>query len=166
MKKTGRIRYDLDKVYFMAEYNKAVAYGEQNIRVQGVKEQLCRLEQEKKNYFEKVADIVNAERDTEQAKYQRYEKWAANEKKAKYLEIALILATVLYVAFEKYFPNFFILFGFGLVTFVLLIGPISFYSLKDDETLVWKALCSVYRRNRKCDQPFRGRFYQDIAGIL
>ena len=110
MKKTGRIRYDLDKVYFMAEYNKAVAYGEQNIRVQGVKEQLCRLEQEKKNYFEKVADIVNAERDTEQAKYQRYEKWAANEKKAKYLEIALILATVLYVAFEKYFPNFFILF--------------------------------------------------------
>ena len=91
-----------------------------------MKEQLCRLEQEKKNYFEKVADIVNAERDTEQAKYQRYEKWAANEKKAKYLEIALILATVLYVAFEKYFPNFFILFGFGLVTLVLLIGPILF----------------------------------------
>ena len=162
MKKTGRIRYDLDKVYFMAEYNKAVAYGEQNIRVQGVKEQLCRLEQEKKNYFEKVADIVNAERDTEQAKYQRYEKWAANEKKVKYLEIALILATVLYVAFEKFF--YFVWIWTGNVCFAHRAD--SFYSLKDDETLVWKALCSVYRRNRKCNQPFRGRFYQDIARIL
>ena len=73
-----------------------------------------------------MAAIVKADRATEQANSHRYEQWAANEKKAKYLEIALILATVLYVAFEKYFPNFFILFGFGLVTFVLLIGPILF----------------------------------------
>lgn len=126
MKKNGLVRYDLDKVYFMNEYNQAVSYGKQNINISGVKEQLQGLEGAKKRYFDNVANIVNPERDTEQAKYQQYEKWATNEKKAKYLEIALILATILYVAFEKYFPTFFALFGFVLVAFAVVIGPISF----------------------------------------
>lgn len=126
MRKAWVTRYDLDKVYFMSEYNKAIAHGKQNISIQGVKEQLRELEQEKKNYFDKVADIVNPERDTEQAKYQQYEKWTVIEKKIKHFEIALILATILYVAFEKYFPTYFVLFGFILVAFVLFIGPITF----------------------------------------
>ena len=33
MKKGKIVRYDLDKVYFMAEYNKAVSYGKQNITI-------------------------------------------------------------------------------------------------------------------------------------
>ena len=45
VKKGKIVRYDLDKVYFMAEYNKAVSYGRQNIGVQGVSEQLYKLEQ-------------------------------------------------------------------------------------------------------------------------
>lgn len=65
MKKGKIVRYDLDKVYFMTEYNKAVSYGRQNIGVQGVSEQLYKLEQEKKAYLEKVAHIVEPERSVE-----------------------------------------------------------------------------------------------------
>lgn len=126
MKRPGITRLDMDKVYFMNEYNKAIAYGRQNIRIQGVREQLQGLEQEKESYFSKVADIVSPEREVEEVKYQQYENWAIREKKAKYFEILLILATVLYVTFEKYFPVFFVLFGFLLLALVLFIGPIAF----------------------------------------
>ena len=35
VKKGKIVRYDLDKVYFMAEYNKAVSYGKQKYSLQG-----------------------------------------------------------------------------------------------------------------------------------
>lgn len=132
MKKTRVTRYDLDKVYFMQEYNKAVSYGNQNLNIRGVKEQLRELEQAKKTYFSKVADVVNPERDTEQAKYQKYEKWAMNEKKIMYLEIFFIAALILNLVLFKFFPvKFRISLIYSLVELVLwtvavFIGPIAF----------------------------------------
>ena len=104
MKKGKIVRYDLDKVYFMAEYNKAVSYGRQNIGVQGVSEQLYKLEQEKKAYLEKVSHIVEAEKSVEQAKYQQYEKWATMEKKCKWAEIGLIALFVVRLVIFQYLP--------------------------------------------------------------
>ena len=76
MKKSKYERYDLDKVYFMNEYNKTVTYGNTNAGISGVKEQLQGLELEKNRYFENVASIVNPERKNEESKYRQYEKWA------------------------------------------------------------------------------------------
>lgn len=132
VKKPGMTRYNLDKVYFMTEYNKAVAYGKQNISIQGVKEQLQRLEQEKKSYFEKVANIVTPERDTEQAKYQQYEKWATMEKKCKWAEIMLIALLVVRLSIFQYLPLalrmslLFTLFDVLLALLVLFAGPVAF----------------------------------------
>lgn len=136
MKKPGMTRYNLDKVYFLTEYNKAVAYGKQNIGIQGVKEQLQGLEQEKKSYFEKVANIVSPERDTEQAKYQQYEKWAIMEKKCKWAEIMLIVLLVVQLSTFRYLPLafktslLFSLFNVLLVLLVLFAGPVAFIIAK------------------------------------
>lgn len=136
MKKPDVTRYDLDKVYFMQEYKKAVSYGNQNINIQGVKAQLQELEQAKKVYFDKVANVVNPERDTEQAKYQKYEKWAINEKKIKFFEIILILVLILRLALFKYLPVAFrtsLIFTLTDIAFcfvTVFIGPISFIVAK------------------------------------
>lgn len=136
MKKSGFVRYDLDKVYFMNEYNKAVAYGHQNTNIAGVKEQLQGLEREKNSYFEQVASIVNPEREIEQNKFQKYAKWAAAEKKYKWAEIGLILALVAQLTFFQVLPiwlrtsSIFTLFDLLLTFLVLLAGPIAFIVAK------------------------------------
>ena len=136
MRKPGIIRFDLNMVYFVSEYNAAVAHGQQNIRIQGVKEYLQGLEQEKNNYFDKVANIVNPERETEQTKYQQYEKWATYERNIKWLEILLILANVLREVLFKYLPIgfrtswIFSLFSILLMWLVILAGPLAFLASK------------------------------------
>lgn len=132
MKKEKIVRYDLDKVYFMAEYNKAVSYGRQNIGVQGVSEQLYKLEQEKKAYLEKVSHIVEAEKSVEQAKYQQYEKWATMEKKCKWAEIGLIALLVVRLVIFQYLPVglrtslLFSLFDLLIVLLPFFVGPAAF----------------------------------------
>lgn len=136
MKKDQLVRYDLDKVYFMNEYNQAVSYGNQNINIPGVKEQLHSLENEKSSYFSAVANVTNPERENERTKYQQYEKWAIAEKKCKQVELALILFTIIYMAIDKYLPIgfrnslIFSLLNILLIFLVVLAGPISFIVAK------------------------------------
>ncbi len=104
MKKNGLIRYDLEKVYFLDEYNKTVAYGRRNINIAGVKESLEDLEKERRIYAEQVLDIVNAERDNEAKKYQAYQKWNDLKKKSKWAEIGLILFFIIRSNIFKYLP--------------------------------------------------------------
>lgn len=136
MKKSKYERYDLDKVYFMNEYNKTVTYGNTNAGVSGVKEQLQGLELEKSRYFENVASIVNPERENEELKYRQYEKWAKIEKKYKYTEIFLIAVCVAEMLTFKYRPIglrtslFFDLFEVLLVFLTVFVVPIIFIITK------------------------------------
>lgn len=136
MKKTKFERYDLDKVYFMNEYNKTVTYGNTNAGIGGVKEQLQGLELEKSRYFENVASIVNPERENEESKYHQYEKWAKIEKKYKYAEIFLIAVCVTEMFTFKYFPIglrtslFFGLFEVLLAFLTIFVVPIIFIITK------------------------------------
>ena len=136
MKKSKYERYDLDKVYFMNEYNKTVTYGNTNAGISGVKEQLQGLELEKNSYFENVASIVNPERENEESKYRQYEKWAKIEKKYKYAEIFLIAVCVAEMLTFKYLPIglrtslFFDLFEVLLVFLTVFVVPIIFVITK------------------------------------
>jgi len=132
LKKQRVKRYDLDKVYFMGEYNKTVAYGNQNINIEGVREQLQKLESEKESYFKKVASIVDPERDKERVKYQQYEKWEKIAKKCKWLEIMLILLVIAELSFYKLLPVGFrtsalhILLEWAVFFLAITLGPIAF----------------------------------------
>ncbi|MCI9263644.1 MAG: hypothetical protein HFF06_03640 [Oscillospiraceae bacterium] len=74
-KKAKLIRYDLDRVYYLKGYQKAVAHAEQNIEIPGMKEQLNDLKAEKGRYSKEVSALVEVERDNERQKYEKYEKW-------------------------------------------------------------------------------------------
>lgn len=136
MKKTKFERYDLDKVYFMNEYNKTATYGNTNAGIGGVKEQLQGLELEKSRYFENVASIVNPERENEETKYRQYEKWTKIEKKYKYAEIFLIAVCVAELFTFKYLPIglrtslFFGLFEVLLAFLTIFVVPIIFIITK------------------------------------
>lgn len=136
MKKSKIERYDLSKVYFMNEYNKTFSYGNANVNINGVKEQLQNLESEKKRYFENVANIVNPEKENEEIKYHQYEKWAKAEKIYKYAEIILISICIVSMFTFKHFPIefrtslFFGLLAFLLVLLTIIIGPLLFIITK------------------------------------
>lgn len=136
MKKSKFERYDLDKVFFMNEYNKTVTYGNTNAGIGGVKEQLQGLELEKSRYFENVASIVNPERENEETKYRQYEKWTKIEKKYKYAEIFLIAVCVAELFTFKYLPIglrtslFFGLFEVLLAFLTIFVVPIIFIITK------------------------------------
>lgn len=136
MKKFNLIRYDLDKVYFMSEYNNTVAYANTNISINGVSEQLQHLEKEKNHYFEKVSSIVKSERENELKKYQKYEQWVKNEKKCKRTEILFILVYIIRLLIFNHLPIgmrtslLYTLFDLLLMLFVFLIGPLTFIVTK------------------------------------
>ena len=52
-------------MFYLNEYNKAVAYGKTNADISGVEEFLQNLEVEKKSYFENVTKFVSSERKNE-----------------------------------------------------------------------------------------------------
>lgn len=136
MKKSKLERYDLNKVYFMNEYNKTISYGNANVNINGVKEQLQHLESEKKRYFENVARIVNPEKENEEIKYHQYEKWAKVEKIYRNAEIILIAICIVGMFTFKHFPIwfrtslFFGLFEILLVLLTVIIGPLLFIITK------------------------------------
>lgn len=136
MKKSNFERYDLDKVYFLNEYNNAVTYGNTYININGVKEQLQNLEKERQRYFGDVASIVNPEREKEEAKYRQFEKWAKIAKRCKWAEILFIVAFIAYMVFYKYLPIgfrtsiFFALFEVLLILCLFILGPITFIIAK------------------------------------
>lgn len=136
MRKSNFERYDLDKVYFMNEYNEAVAYGNTYININGVKEQLQNLEKERQRYFENVANIVNPEREKEEVKYRQYEKWAKIAKTCKWTEILFIAIFIAFMLFYKYLPIGFrtsvllALFEILLMLYPFILGPILFIIAK------------------------------------
>lgn len=136
MKKSTFERYDLDKVYFMNEYNRTVAYGNTYININGVKEQLQKLEKEKQRYFGEVSSIVNPERENEETKYRQCEKWAKIAKICKWIEISLIVICVVCMLFYKYLPVgfrtslLFALFEILLMLFTVLFGPLAIIIVK------------------------------------
>lgn len=68
-------RYDLDKVYRLKEFQETHAYANQNMNIQGVREQLVKLERECVTYVEAVKAITEPERAEEDKRYQRWKKW-------------------------------------------------------------------------------------------
>lgn len=70
----GRVvRYDLDRVCYFEEYNKAYHYGEQNIAIPGVSDWLPRLEAEKDQYIQDITAMVAPEKELERKKYHTYQ---------------------------------------------------------------------------------------------
>ncbi len=137
MKKTfGILKYNLDNVYFFNEYNKAFSYGQQNKRVSGVNNQLINLKQEKDLYCDKVANIVNPEREINEIKYQKYEKPAILEKKIMLIEIVLIVIVIIRGFIFDFLPMniqssiFLALFDLLLIIFSVFIGPSAFIITK------------------------------------
>lgn len=137
MKKAKYTRYDLDKVYYLNEYNKTVAYGNSNKHLEGVKTELDNLELEKKQYFKIVSDIVNPEKEKEEAKYLKYTKWEKAERTCKYIEIICIVIAVAVPLALEFLPMAFrqsILFGLFFIllptAFASLVGPLLFISSK------------------------------------
>lgn len=130
------VRYDLDKVCYLDEYDRTVAYGSKNIDIKGVKEQLQGLEKEKKIYIEEAVAIINSERASEQLKYHQYEKWFKVEKVIKYIEIALILVVIVCMSIYDNLSmgiRTSLFFGLGevlLMLLVLLIVPLAFVVAK------------------------------------
>lgn len=136
MKKPDLIKFDLDKVYFMDKYNKTLTYGQKNVHIDGVKEQLQKLESEKKLYYNNVAGIVDPERENNEIKYQKYEKWAKLEKKFKLIEILLIVLFIIQLLIFDHLPVgfrsslIFSLFSLLLMLFSVFIGPLVFIITK------------------------------------
>lgn len=94
-KKAKLVRYDLDRVYYLKGYQKAVAHAEQNIEIPGMKEQLNDLKAEKGRYSKEVSALVEAERDNERQKYEKYEKWESIAQTSKWVFFAGLAICVL-----------------------------------------------------------------------
>lgn len=72
---TKIVRCDLDRCYRFNEYNKAMDYANKNMNVEGVREQIQKLQNEKEIYISNVKNITEPERETENQKYASWEKW-------------------------------------------------------------------------------------------
>lgn len=120
-------RYDLDRVYWLNEYNRAMSYGRQNSRITGVQEQMSRLQKEKEQYTREVKMIADAERPTEAEIYQKYAQWADRK---KIFGISLIIIIVFSISpLAKFIHPRSILFQLldFVVSTALIIGtPIAF----------------------------------------
>lgn len=95
MKKSRIPRFDLDQVYYLKEYKKAVAYAKQHIDIDGVQEQLDDLKAEKQRYSQEVSALVEAERGNEQKKYTAYIKWARAARISKYIFLGSIIVGIM-----------------------------------------------------------------------
>lgn len=129
MKNAKLARYDMERVYYLKEYQKTVAYAEQNISIAGVKEKLDSLKAEKSRYSKKVSALIEAERDNERQKYEPYEKWADVAKKLPFVFLGTLLAIEALIFFENVLslPLYGILFGLimMLLSLVLFVSGIA-----------------------------------------
>ncbi len=137
MRKTSDLKkLNLDTVFFLYEFKKAFEYGKKNFHISGVKEQLQELDKEKKLYYDKVAEIVNPERENNEIKYQKYMKWKKTEKKAKLIEVLLIVLIIIRLVIFDYLPVSFrtsLIFSLSdllIIAFAVFIGPIAFIITK------------------------------------
>lgn len=120
------MRYDLDRVYYLKGYQKAVAHAEQNIEIPGMKEQLNDLKAEKDRYSKEVSALVEVERNNERQKYEKYEKWESIAQTSKWIFFAGLAICVL----SWFAPNSLkrmlsFLFGTLVPLAILVGGPVA-----------------------------------------
>lgn len=115
------VRCDFDRCYRVSEYNKALEYAKENIEVEGVREQIQNLQNEKKNYINNIESITNPERETENQKYALWEKWNRVGMICKGLmSISLLLIIIIFIILMVHSSAFLDIF-FLIPVLVLLI---------------------------------------------
>lgn len=82
-------RCNLDKVYHFNEYNKTSDYAKQNLAINGVKEQILKLQEEAEKYKREIKTITEPERAQEESRYRLWEKWDKARKICKWTAIGL-----------------------------------------------------------------------------
>ena len=122
-------RYDLDCVYWLNGYNKAINYGRQNNQIAGVQEQINQLQKEKEQYISEVKKFADEEATTEAEKYQKYSLWAERKIVFGILTIILFIFISPVTSFlNRIFPHgmLFQLLEFVVSAVLHLGAPIAF----------------------------------------
>ena len=125
MKKAKLERYDLDRVYYLKEYQRAVAHAEKNISISGVKDQLDSLKAEKSRYSAEVSSLIEAKRSNEQKKYGAYEKWENRTRLSSLVFICGVIGVILMMFFSQIFRGFVGTLVSFLVLFAFLVGGLT-----------------------------------------
>lgn len=95
MKKPEIQRFDLERVYWLKVYEDTVAYAKRNMSIEGVKEQLESLQAAKERYCGEVRTLVQAERGSEQQKFETYKRWAGLVPKLRIAFFGLLAVMIL-----------------------------------------------------------------------
>lgn len=131
------LRCNLDKVYRYKEYNEAIAYAKQNIDINGMSEQVLKLQEERKAYEGYLQTITEPEREEEDKRYCLWEKWNKVKRICKWILIGLvalwiimaILGKVLrYSGSHNAYTAFFVLWMF--ILFLAVISIFAFLVIK------------------------------------
>ena len=69
------VKINLDRVYRFAEYNNAISFAKQNLKIKGMQELITKLNSVKEDYCINVQKITEPEKEIENDKYEVYEKW-------------------------------------------------------------------------------------------
>ena len=89
------VRYDLNRVYRYNEYNKTIDYAKKYIDVNGVREQVQRLQAESEAYHKDIKDITEPEREAEEIKYHVWATWFKVMKICIWIMSGLIVCVVI-----------------------------------------------------------------------
>lgn len=98
-------RFDLDRVYYFDEYNKAHNYGEQNITIPGVRNLLMKLEAARNVYTRDIEAMTAPEKPKEQNSYHTYQVWVKGKRICIWVTIGLLLLTVLCMLLKDVLPS-------------------------------------------------------------
>lgn len=127
-------RYDLDRVYYLNKYNETAAFANQNIRIQGVRQQLQGLNTEKESYMQEIRDFIDSVRNEENKKYRQYEKWSKLAKTCLWAELGIFLIGIAEACIFKYIPRqvnlLFSLLELLILVLIFVVIPIAFVIFK------------------------------------
>ena len=116
------VRRNLDNCYRFKEYNEAIAYAKRNINVEGMKEQIEKLGQEKQRYKQNIENIINPEREPENNKYLAWEKWYKIKNLCFKIMIGVVGGTILcWILGMVLSPWFSILGMLGVILSIIMI---------------------------------------------
>lgn len=125
-----KARYDLERVYYLNKYNETAAYANQNIQIQGVRQQLQGLNAEKGSYMREVREFTDSVRSEESKKYQQYEKWSKLAKTCLLAELGIFLIGIAEEYIFKYVPRqlnlLFSLLELLILVLIFVVIPIAF----------------------------------------
>lgn len=103
---TALVRYDLDRIYRYSEYNKTIDYAKKYIDVNGVREQVQRLQTESEIYEKDIKNIAEPEREAEERKYHVWATWFKVKKICIWVTLGLIVCAVINSILWDYLPSF------------------------------------------------------------